>query len=499
MVDFSERGLRTPTLDFGITAGAGVLQPFLCHPLRPAETIIGAQINAFSCMNHMVKIPWMLPTTVEMGLYVVPLSQLGGSFPRFLVGDMEDSQGFFTKQVKGSGTEGSSSALADQGHADMDQTPYQRVHRRWAGEIGPIDGTADALVGSEYSTYVPYTAASTYAVAEHFYDMEGTETGGSSIGDDDLWDSPPRVAHPINDMLRSAIAFGPGAVTDSHADEASLEQDTADANVSIEFSIADLAQQMSLMTKANQTYREYLESFGVDPRRARSMPQCVLYERRDMMPRFDTAAAASAEMFHRFGVNSADVIVGEFPAGTDAAELSGYFFAQDAAGASTVNFTGDNSPMGMVSTIWRERRNKRWFIDEPSVLIGVAVWHQAQFSAGNFGHIMSISRLTNSGHWGQPKGLDEADFLGVGALYTPQGDAIQASVSGGAGNRMAYNTLNLWLNGDSFTNDTAAFEYWTPGQGTSGIADDVTGVSSIVPRVNHVGSCHLAIATDLVN
>ena len=91
MVDFGDRGLRTPEHRFEIAGTQRQLLPFMAAPLRPGETLVAARLDGISMLNQLVKAAWARPFQMEVALYLVPISTLGDYFVDLLVGDFEDS------------------------------------------------------------------------------------------------------------------------------------------------------------------------------------------------------------------------------------------------------------------------------------------------------------------------------------------------------------------------------------------------------------------------
>lgn len=427
--------------------------------------------------NHMVKAPLAPPIGIEIGFWKVPLSILGDEFTDLIVHDAEDTVAQFGVNPGSAVTMpgGGVSQLNTEG--PLDGSPMGNRNRPWAGEIGYEDAVVNAPDNSR--AYAKYVSAATWKVGRTFYDLEFEDQGSSNQRiDDDLWQEEPRVADLIRGATYSGVTAGLGAADSAQFDPGLTPPAFAD-------SISQWAERLSLMGNANQTYAEYLQGFGVDISRVGAIPEPVLYQRRVMLPGgtsqvvngFDITQNVGAALFGDTG-NFVQPLDGTVGGATGPMSLYG-----DAGGYRS-----------MVQN-FNIRRRRRVICDEPSILLGCVCWWPWMVKATQYAHIMDVTRMTHGSHWGNPTGgLDESEFLTAQELADPDGVFTQSDEDGQTGAR-AFNMLNLYLHGDSFTNDTSRFDYFFPG-------DSPIGTSFGPPvesrGVNVMLETKLAVATDLV-
>lgn len=500
-VDLGDRGLRLPHHTFAVVHRERALYPLFAAPLRPNETLIGLRFQARSMFQRMVKIAWATNIEVEVAIWKVPLSTIGDYFVDLVVADAEDSP-FGT--LSGSGVTSANSAdVSAQG--PNSQSAHHQRHRPWAGEVGHSELLGANAGGLEMS-YTPYVSASVWHVARAYYELElaggsstiqGVESGSfgttAARTDDDLWETPPPLSGHIRGALYSSVALEAGPDFDLDGAASSLFPD----------SIAQWAEKLSLMTRPNQTYAEYLAQFGVPASRVASLPEPIMVQRRMlrqmgspqgwMIEPGGTTYNNDATITFRHGMGQQNITVGRVP-------------EQGNAMSDTFAAIHETSGMTMLGTSWDVTRGKRIIIDEPSVLLGTLCWwpHQTT-TAGEFGHVFDMTRMTHGSHWGPPTGgIDEADFLAAQAIYDPNGNPTQLNEDNITG-PFAFNLLNLYLNGDSFTNRVGMFDFYNPLQGNgpydpeSEIGDQDDELIATHREVNTLGGVKLAIASDLMS
>lgn len=477
--DLSTRGLRLPRHTFLVEGAQRELKPLFAAPVRPMETLVGIRLQAEAMFQQMAKVAWFTPMEVEIAVWKVPLSQLGDYFIDLLVADAEDDWLVFPT-VSGSGVETDAAGFSMGPHS---QSAHQSRNRIWAGEIAP--GSTNTQ-----NYYTPYVSAATYHVARSFYEMEmsgedaagGTTTEGRTS--DDLWESPPRLGPHIRTALNSSVPVGSIAGSPDDMDTGAV--------AAFADSIADWAERLSLMTKPNQTYLEYLADFGVDARRLRTLPEPILIQRRKM------ARLGSPQGF--FGILGANTGVDPFHENHGESVWNA---VSNVAATSTYQIYGDTAGMTNFGASYDLTRGKRLLIDEPSILLGTYCFWTWMNHQDELAHYMEITRMTHGAHWGNPiGGVDETDFLSAAGLWSRDGSAgvVPSEQPTGGGNSVAYNLLNLYLNGDSFCNTLENFNTFTVSRGEYGqpTSLDAQDVLEEQRRINVVGQAQFAIASDLV-
>lgn len=176
---------------------------------------------------------------------------------------------------------------------------------------------------------------------------------------------------------------------------------------------------------------------------------------------------------------------------------------------------GDSNLAAYMSRI-DETRKRRLMIDEPSIILGTVCFQIMNTKQQNFAHHMDINRLTSGSLWGDSNS-DEADFIHAQELVStsamstiagrPQG--TEAIYSGenedGVGPPFVMNALNLFLNGDVFTNDVFAFQAYGAGSTLQGTAppgvQTVQELSELAGELQFTvtGDFSMGVATDLVS
>jgi hypothetical protein len=446
-VDLRARGIRTPMHSGLITAQVQQLTPWMVAPLRPNETLVGVRLDGHAFLNLMMKLGIHLPLGYELSMWKVPLSALGEEFVRLAVNDVEDvvhlglGQSYDNVELPG--------ALASQGH--LGGTALGTKPRIWAGEIGE-DATPS---GFDDPRYARFCSAATWNVAQNYYDLELGETGSpADYNDPDLHDNPPTVA----DMIRGATYSGISA-----GDTSASSPDYVPHSPSImALSVAQWAEALSLMTKMNLTYAEWLGQFGVPSSRVRTLPEPIVIRRGMLDPwgpphswytgaNYYSDPGANATDHQHFHVNSDFVndINGFYIQG------NGPYTSDDPDGGMA--WAGDRMGINKFGAKFRITRQRRLIADEPCVILGLFCWWPTMSFENQYVHHVDMSQMTKPAHWGVPTGgLDEADFMTANVLFNRDADAVQAGSDEEAGIR-AMNMLNLYVHGDSFCNDPDRF------------------------------------------
>lgn len=489
MVDLTDRGLRTPMHTGLVTMLPQTLTPFFAAPLRPMETLVGMRLNGSAYFNFLQKIGLHIPVGYELSVWKVPLTALGDEFIDLVAGDAEDAIGESAGAFLSTGQNVPIPGLqAGQGH--LSGTALGNKNRPWAGEIGDLDDppTADTAM------YARWVSAATWEVARNFYDLEYEDqisgAGGRTVPT--LHDEPPKVADMIRGATYSGVTAGGLA---SHPDQPPAAPEL------FATSVAQWAEALSLMSTPNRTYAEYLQAFGVNPKRVRSLPEPYLYRRGMLSPygspiswhfgaNWDGADGSNPSSENDFVINAPTHV------GNDGVYVNSTLQAEPPTAG--ISMAGDVIGVTKLGAKFRIQRRRRLIVDEPSVLIGLCAWWPWMNKLTQYAHHMDMSQMVRASHWGVPTGgLDEADFLNANVLSGPggagtQGDEDQGGVESGI---RAMNMLNLYLNGDSFCNDTARFGVWGP------LDDYQTDIelNGTDQRVDANMQVKLAIATDMVS
>lgn len=489
MVDLSERGLRNPRHGFAVTTNSRLLQPIFAAPVRPMETVVGWRIQLDAMITQMCKIAWLPPTDIEIGIWKVPLSTLGDYFTDLFVADFEDEADAIASgsSVLGTGVVHAGTPVSEQG--PRSQAPLHTRTRHWAGEYG---STSAALSFDQAKAFAPYVSAATYHVARSFYEMEleignssPSSIGGFPRNDDDLWQLPPVISERIRSMTGSAMGQGEGS------------------DVIPTATLAEWAERLSLLSRPNRTYREYLQGFGVPDSRIATLPEPLTVIRRMLRP-------------------TTPLVVGGLI--QTAADQSGVADRYSPSGLWATNHTesGNNNTLGgdagfaMIRANVDETRGRRLMIDEPSILLGTVLFNQMPTRPTSFAHHMDVTRLISAAMWGDAM-PDEMDFVtaqdvvgsstmsgipgrpsGTESIFTGRNDDGQNSP-------FVMNALNLFLNGDYFCNDTFAFGTYGIGGTTQETYANETLPAQYMSEVsgelafNALGQFSVGVATDLVS
>ena len=172
-----------------------------------------------------------------------------------------------------------------------------------------------------------------------------------------------------------------------------------------------------------------------------------------------------------------------FQIGATSTALDGFFgVIRRLFGGS--DFVGDEGGMTGAKHTWYQDYSKNIMIDEPSILLGLTVWFPFLTDDVDFAHYFDMNLMNKPSMWGNPvAGLDEMDFLTTANLDTTQNKVTGTNAG------VTANLLNLYLNGDTFCNDTAAFDF-------VGLGNEPIGITN--RRVNTFIDVKLSVATDIV-
>lgn len=440
--------------------------------------------------QQMAKVAWFVPIEVECAVWKIPLSQLGDEFVDLLVADAEDDWGGGIPTVSGTGVPAESAGNLS---GAASRTTHHSIPRPWAGEVGPAGAP-----GSTQDYYTPYVSTATWHVARSYYELELSQDPQPVAGqlltprsatltrrNDDYLNQPPPLGPHIRTALNSAVPIG------NVAGSPDFDADTPGVTGFAD-SLAEWAERLSLMTKPNQTYMEYLADFGVDGSRVASLPEPLVVQRRLMGRLGAPQGFAQLLPITNPGVTPFHENHGE----------SVFTVFSNAGATATYQIYGDTAGMTNYGASFDLTRGRRIFADEPSILLGTwCFWPWMRYQ-GEMAHYLEMCRMTHGSHWGNPiGGVDETDFLSASTLWNQGGTAgaIPSEQQAGGGSIQAYNLLNLYLNGDSFSNTGADFNYFTVGRGLYNQAAFNAQENTIAQsRVNVIGQAQLAIATDLV-
>ena len=396
-----DRGIRSPRHLGAVHAhGQQILHPWMIAPVRPGETFVGASLQGTSWHNMIMNAIQAPMMWCEVGLWYIPLGAMGEWMQQLITNtgdDLEDATG--TTTISGS---------MGLGEADTANEPgLQNINRPWAGE--PATPTDLGLM------YLPVGSRGTYKVASDWYGLNNSQ----HVNVDSRYDNPPQVDEYVMSAARVRADL----------------QGFADPNPSTATSSATILEKISLLTRTEVTYAEYLAAHGVDPRRGTSISTPLMIEHGYLAPQPDPHFVTG---FAESGVNNAndqalyEATVGGGQAGT--------------ASTSLVNagFVYGNRPMASHFKHWNTFRTKAMPIPEPGIILGTVVFYVEPFGASNAGAAsFDATRLINGSLWGDRSfgGIDEDDFLAVLDLAGRDGASIDQAI---------WNMLHLYVNGDVF-------------------------------------------------
>jgi len=446
--ELRSRGLRNPRHDFLVSVNSQQLSPLFACPVRPRETVVGFRLDLDISLSEAVKFAWAPNVDIELGIWKVPISSLGEYFADLFVADFEDSGGgnISTPGPLGSGVQVASSTVAFDG--PLNPSALQNRTRLWAGELG---GQSDAAVRDNTRVYSPYVSASTFHVARSYYEME-LEQGLGERQSTDLWQNPPIISSRVKGMTQGAIG-------------ANLHDDQIPTG-----GVAEWAERLSLLSRRNRTYAEYLQGFGVPLSRVRSMPEPLMIKRMQLQKDYRTTSPVAAIMQGSAAIP---------PPATSPGNISytGYNVRRmdELGGTPPVSYVSfQDSGAGMMHLSVDLTRKRRLIIDEPSIILGTILVYDMSPNQRLFDQVMDITRLISGSLWGD-NNSDEIDFItsqqlpggmntnrsfgaGIANFPATNGGYSALNADGQAG-PFVMNALNLMLNGDRFSNDPWAFRF----------------------------------------
>lgn len=394
------RGLRSPR-HIGMIAGhrAHFLHPWMAAPVRPGETFVGASIQGESWLNSVIQAPMAPMMYAEIGLFYIPLIALGDWYARLITAtgdDIEDA------------TSGTFSGPGSVSFADTANEPGLQIGPvDWAGEPG------DTLASDTGAAKIPVSSHGTYKIAEDWYGVNNYV----GVGDENRYSNPPLVDGYISSASRKRIDL----------------QGFADADPSGSQSVATMLDTLSLLTKMEMSYAEYLAAHGVDPRKsdAMSMP---------LMLNHGALTSTNPEFAHGVGINVNDAQ--DNGSGYDSSSGGGRVGSVPTS-ETNQGFLYGVKPMSSYMKRWDTYRRKPVRFNHPGILLGTCVFYVEVAHQTDGGAYLDATRLINGGLWGDRSlgGVEETDFMAV-LDYFPR-DGTQDDQS-------AWNFLNLYVNGDNF-------------------------------------------------
>lgn len=479
-MDLSDRGLRNPQHNFLHAHNERFLYPLFAAPVRPNETIVGCRFQADTMFSRMFKAPWFPGCEVEVAAWLMPISSLGDEFLDLFRNDFEDVAQLTSPNNEPLGTGVGVAALPIDQQGPNSSRPLQVRNRPWAGELGQQDGEVTL---NPALAYAPYVSAATYHVADMFYERD-SDASNQVRGDDDMWQTPPALGPHTRGATASMVGEAQG-----------------DDQIPIS-SLSEWAERLAILSKPNYTYAEYLESFGVDPSRVAGMPEPLFIQRRRVRRLGSPQVIGNVQFGSSVPAQKSD-------AGVDIQPVQGDW-----------QMFSDTGGLSLMGQSWDITRKLRFHCNEPSILLGTLAYWFPDFGQRSFAQISDITRLVSSGMWGDAN-MSEQDFITLQAMvgasearsesetttkYGPGDDQRQERNLRAEGSPYVMNMLNLFLNGDTFSNDVGSFRLY----GAGDLSEDVptTQLSPQVQetgpigrtnfRLNTTGSFRFGVATDMV-
>lgn len=389
------------------------LRPFAVAPVRPGETLMMADLSGDSIFDSVLQLQNLPMTFAEVGVWYVPFSRLPDWMRQIIIGtgfrylNFADLQGTTAPAAPGA----NAADITTQGHT----TPgLQSRLRRWAGEVG---GNQTTQQGE--SVYAPYASHSTFAIAEDWYDLQEND-----YDNEDLFQNEPILSSYSRGATRTNFDVGLAGL---------------DPDPSATTSLADLIEQLFLMTTAEMSWPEYLASHGVSIRGSDHMTHPLMLRHAYLGP------MGPGEVLNdsiSAGAGDADIQESSF---TNTRQRENY--------TNDINHDWDARTVGSIGQRWSGQVKPMLRFDQPGFIVGTITWWFENGSADTYGHMFDATRMTHPGHWGvrQGGGVEEEDFLATQDLYDVAGTAIQDGLSSGqtgAGSSVM-NMLNLFLHGET--------------------------------------------------
>jgi len=378
-------------------------------PVRPGETLAAASITGDTVFDSVVQLQNLPMTYAELGLWFVPFTVLPPWMKAMVIGTPQD---FLDHgDIGGTTAPLDGGPIASQGHTTEG---LQTRLRPWAGEVG-----GNQTVQQDVSAYAPFASWCTYMIAQDWYDTQGIDWE-----DEDQFQNEPVVSQYVRGATMSSFTVGSAAL------------DTDPSSIT---SLAQLVEDLFLLTRTETTWAEYLAQHGVDPRRLQSMtvPLMLQHEYCGNMgsPQFFsnsmTDQAVDLENVEATGFANTHQIEAHL---TDPDEWS----------------TGwDSRGLGLIGTKWGRSGSPMIRFEQPGFIVGTHVWWGEDGGAQDYGHIFDATRLIKPGNWGHRAagGIDEEDFITANDLYDTAGTSLQVGDSDQSGQNVM-NMLNLFLHGE---------------------------------------------------
>lgn len=464
-----DRGLRIPQWQAGVRTTEDRLQPWMMMPVLPNERLVGGRFNGQVRLERMIQ-PLNAPESwAEVAVWYVPMSALPDWMTRWaIVADGEDIQEIGQQEGLVGDDLSAEESITDEG--------LQRRNRIWAGEIGSTTGDNTGFK----SRFMPYTSNAVYAIAQNWYEMEIDDLPTDQQTEQDISYGSDRPQ--VSQLIRGAL---PSGVT---AEDIAIDSVTS-TDLSFDTSIADWAHRLSLMTRRDETYAEYLASHGVNPRFLDGIPQPLswsMVKNRPMMVGNAVPAGVGINASFDDVQGTSDVSSGVINSLDELSPGTSFFqYADD----------GGLAPYGADFTISLPDME----LKEPGFLVGTVVWHQSQLNRGKYAEHMTANHMIKFPKGGVG-GYDEIDFLTArSVLGYDATNLADLDINGGVENdeegrssNRAINLLNLFINGDTFSNRVQfnTFDFRTLGG---------TPLPSSLREMNVQVSGEMAIASHLVN
>lgn len=387
-------------------------RPFCVAPVRPGETLLMADVQGDTLLDSIVQYNNLPMTYAEMGLWFVPFSRMPDWMRQIIIGtgfgylNLADIQGTTAAVAPGA----NAADIQTQGH----QTPgLQSRVRPWAGEIGGNQTTQQSE-----SVYAPYASHATYAIAEDWYDSDRLDWD-----QEDLMQNEPVLSPHSRGATRTNFDVG----------LAGLDPDPSSVT-----SLADLIEQLFLMTTAEMSWPEYLASHGVDPRNAHHMTHPLMIRHGYVGPMGPGHIVTNG---NSAGAGDVDIQDDSF---SSTRQRENY--------TNDINHDWDARICGSVGQRWNGSVRPNLRFDQPGFIVGTVTWWQETGQVSEYGHLFDATRMTHPGHWGvrQAGGVEEEDFLATQDLYDAAGTAIVNGASSGqtGTGSSVFNLLNLFLHGE---------------------------------------------------
>lgn len=428
-----ERGLRVPAFEGVGASGAAQLYPFFVSPVLPGETSVGGVVSGMVRSERMMAVNVAPTTYTEIGVWYVPISSLPNWMMDTVINDAEDGALALTTD-----------APAAQG---LRSHGKQTVDRPWAGEIGGDE----AVANGGNSSFVPWTSQSVYRIADTWYEPEYDNASGATRADDDLALNVPLVGELIRSPLPAGIQADAGLDL--------MFDDTLD--VDFNRSVGEWAERLTVLSRADRTYAEYLASHGIDPRRLDGIPIPLANK---IFPNRIFSESVTTLGGPLESANIDDTIANLYGTTTRNTGSAHQFNNVLPEGNNTdVWMLADLGGLGMYGSDFVMPWSGQHFIQQPGFIVGTILIHDTQTQLGQYSEHIAANRMLA---WpeGGLGGYDELEFLTAQELWTYEtigGNTSLASGEEGRSSNRFFNLMNLFLHGDTF-NNRRSVDYFVP-------------------------------------